>query len=178
MQSLELLELFDIIPEALPYIRNAKDCTSLMMFLVNDILDFAQLEEKKIVINLNQAVNLAKIVQECTQILLFKATMKMIRLTSNFQESFPSVVYLDGNRLKQILINLVSNAVKYTLRGQVTVDVRIELQQIKILVKDSGVGIERRKLQNLFTPFNKIMRNRELNTEGVGLGLIVSKSLA
>ena len=100
MQSLELLELFDIIPEALPYIRNAKDCTSLMMVLVNDILDFAQLEEKKIVINMNQAVNLAKIVQECTQILLFKATMKMIRLTSNFQEGFPSVVYLDGNRLK------------------------------------------------------------------------------
>ena len=104
--------------------------------------------------------------------------MKKIALTNNFQEGFPSVVYLDGNRLKQILINLVSNAVKYTSKGHVTVDVRIELQQIKILVRDSGVGIEKKKLETLFTPFNKIMRNRELNQEGVGLGLIVSKSLA
>ena len=104
--------------------------------------------------------------------------MKKIALTTKFQEGFPSVVYLDGNRLKQILINLVSNAVKYTSKGHVTVDVRIELQQIKILVRDSGVGIEKKKLETLFTPFNKIMRNRELNQEGVGLGLIVSKSLA
>ena len=88
------------------------------------------------------------------------------------------MIYLDGNRLKQILINLVSNAVKYTSKGYVTVVVRIDLQSIKVIVKDSGVGIERKKLTNLFTPFNKIMRNRELNTEGVGLGLMVSKSLA
>ena len=52
------------------------------------------------------------------------------------------------------------------------------MQSIKLIVKDSGVGIERKKLDTLFTPFNKIMRNRELNTEGVGLGLTVSKSLA
>ena len=88
------------------------------------------------------------------------------------------MIYLDGNRLKQILINLVSNAVKYTSKGHVTVIVRIDLQSIKLIVKDSGVGIERKKLDTLFTPFNKIMRNRELNTEGVGLGLTVSKSLA
>lgn len=66
IQSLELLELFDLIPEALPYVENAKNCTNLMLFLVNDILDFAQLEEKKIVINMDQAVSLMKIVSECT----------------------------------------------------------------------------------------------------------------
>lgn len=104
--------------------------------------------------------------------------MKKIELSSQVSEGFPHEVGLDGNRTKQILINLISNAVKYTKVGYVRVQTKIHNGRIVVAVRDSGVGIERNRLKKLFTPFTKIMRHRELNQEGVGLGLVVSRNLA
>ena len=99
LQSLELLEPSIKEPQQ-KYFLNAQNCLNLILFLVNDILDFAQIEEKKIVINMNQTVNLSQIIQECIAILRFKATMKRIELSSQVSEGFPHEIGLDGNRTK------------------------------------------------------------------------------
>ena len=106
--------------------------------------------------------------------------MKKLTLDMNISNEFPLNLTADENRLKQILINLISNAIKYTKTGFVKVEARPmkEEQKISISVIDSGVGIEKKKLNGLFSAFNKIMRNRELNLDGVGLGLTICKNLA
>lgn len=84
------------------------------MFLVNDILDFAQLEENKIVLNMDQEVNLEGLVNECMDLLRFKADSKGLNLNLKISPELLGTFHTDGGRLKQILINLISNAIKYT----------------------------------------------------------------
>ena len=84
----------------------------------------------------------------------------------------------DKNRLVQILINLISNAIKYTNIGCVKILGRLNQQNLIISVVDTGVGISTEKISSLFTPFCKITENRNFNLEGVGLGLTISKNLA
>lgn len=90
------------------------------------------------------------------------------------------MVCTDANRVKQILINLLSNAIKYTQMGSVEVTCsQNELESFAdITVQDSGCGISESKKEEIFTPFIKIMENRQYNQEGVGLGLSISKQLA
>lgn len=95
------------------------------------------------------------------------------------EEGFPSSITNDHNRLKQILINLISNAIKYTLEGSVYLKAGvIDSKTFFIDVKDTGVGIKEEHVTDLFKPFKKIMDNREYNKMGCGLGLTLSKNLA
>lgn len=97
-------------------------------------------------------------------------------------------IVTDGNRVKQIIINLLSNAIKYTVQGYVRIYVLVEENKVessgggggfvKIKVEDSGVGMSNQQKARLFQPFTKIKSNRQLNKEGVGLGLAVSKNIA
>lgn len=109
---------------------------------------------------------------------MFKAETKNVELKAIVSPDFPKYIVTDENRLKQILINLISNSVKYTKQGSVKVEAKADNRLIKLTVRDTGVGIESDRLENLFTAFTKIMRHRELNTQGVGLGLTICKNLA
>ena len=91
--------------------------------------------------------------------------------------NFPKFIKTDANRLKQILINLISNSIKYTEVGVVELHALRESDKCIFEVRDTGVGIEPDKLDQLFTEFSKVMRYRNLNKEGVGLGLVISKNL-
>lgn len=129
------------------------------------------------------------VVAECLDILGFKAQIKGLRLVfdpalgreeDREEAERRYIVRCDGYRIKQILINLLSNAVKYTQAGKVEVELRLKgrRRRISLSVRDTGVGIEPERLEGLFSAFTKIMRHRELNIEGVGLGLTISKTLA
>lgn len=149
-----------------------------MLFLVNDFMDIAQFDQNKIVLNMDQTVSIKKLIKECLDILRFRAVAKKIDLLSEVREDFPEYVKLDFNRVKQILINLVSNAIKYTVKGYVKVTAKVADQTVKLVVKDTGTGIDPSKFGEIFTAFTKIMLNRELNQEGVGLGLTGSRKMA
>jgi len=114
LQSLELLQQYVRSPEAEKFFAIASNCCNLLLFLVNDILDYSQHDADKLALNMDQLVSVESAVRECIEILRFKADMKRIYLSSQFSTRFPESVLLDGNRLQQILINLVSNAIKYT----------------------------------------------------------------
>eukprot|EP00347_Sterkiella_histriomuscorum_P015384 403357221 len=165
--------------ETRKFLQTAKNCSRLMLFLVNDILDFSQLESKKLVLSYEN-VNIRKLSEECFSILQLKAQIKELEFVYEFSENFPQKIYTDQNRLAQILINLLSNSLKYTQEGFVKLIGTVNLQekQILLVVDDSGVGMSQSQISQLFTTFTKIMDNRQLNKEGVGLGLTISKNLA
>ncbi|CDW91215.1 periplasmic sensor hybrid histidine kinase [Stylonychia lemnae] len=177
--SLDLLTNYVSQDRAQTYLRTAKNSSNLMLYLVNDILDFSQLESKNLLLNLKQT-NIQDTMNEVSGILGFKAQYKNILLEHVISEFVPCTFVSDHNRLKQILINLISNGIKYTIKGSVKIfiDYESQLKHIKFQVKDTGVGISHDQYGKLFSAFTKIMKDRDLNQEGVGLGLQVSRNLA
>ncbi|TNV84780.1 hypothetical protein FGO68_gene13077 [Halteria grandinella] len=174
------------------YFQVAKSCSNLMLFLVRDILDFAQLESKSLVLNY-EPCNIKALIEECVDLLKYNAQQKGIQLLFRLpiEENEQYELITDTNRLKQIIINLLSNGVKYTQKGHVVVSIeQVSLQLnyerfiqhhkqvLQIIVEDTGVGMTEMQVQSLFRPFTKIMSNRNLNKDGVGLGLAVSMNIA
>eukprot|EP00347_Sterkiella_histriomuscorum_P008849 403343505 len=177
--SLDLMDEYIDKNQVGQYYQTAKSCSNLMLYLVNDILDYSQLESQKLQMN-PEEVNIERLIQECIDILKFRADQKGLNLTYEVQSRFPLRFLTDQNRLRQIIINLVSNGIKYTHQGFVKVSATFNniLQKIQIEVEDSGVGIDECDQAKLFNAYCKIMKNRDLNKEGCGLGLTISKNLA
>lgn len=94
------------------------------------------------------------------------------------EPGFPQYIAIDPDRLRQIIINLASNAIKYTKVGEILIKASSVRNTLILSVKDTGVGIEPERIEGLFTAFTKILRHRELNQQGVGLGLTICKNLA
>ena len=120
-----------------------------------------------------------KLILECIGFLRLRAEEKGISLVFQEPTSPLQPINTDPNRLKQIVINLISNAVKYTEVGSVTVCVKENLRdRVEVHVIDTGSGMSQSSLQKLFMPFTKIMENRHLNREGVGMGLTICMKIA
>ncbi|TNV83426.1 hypothetical protein FGO68_gene1331 [Halteria grandinella] len=181
MTSLDLIQDSIINPRDKMYYQTAKNCSELMLYLIKDILDLSQIEARSFILNQNN-VKIQALLEECTSIFSFIAKQKGISLIidQSVQDDLPHEVYMDGNRLKQIIINLVSNAIKYTEKGFVKIIGQKDpiTQTFTIIVQDTGVGMTSEQIGMLFTAFTKIMTNRHLNKEGVGLGLSISSNLA
>eukprot|EP00347_Sterkiella_histriomuscorum_P007464 403348815 len=179
IHSLDLMKDSIDYEKGYKFYKIAKNCSNLMLYLVNDILDYSQIESQKLLLNY-ESTDIESVLEECTGVLKFKAELKDLDLSYSIDRSFPSQFMVDQNRLRQILINLISNAIKYTNEGFVRIHCYLQSykQQIVIEVQDSGVGIDKSQIQNLFIAYNKIMKNRNLNKEGCGLGLTISKNLS
>eukprot|EP00347_Sterkiella_histriomuscorum_P018473 403345385 len=179
IHSLDLMKDSIDYEKGYKFYKIAKNCSNLMLYLVNDILDYSQIESQKLLLNY-ESTDIEQVLEECTGVLKFKAELKDLDLSYSIDRSFPSEFKVDQNRLRQILINLISNAIKYTNEGFVRIHCYLQSykQQIVIEVQDSGVGIDKSQIQNLFIAYNKIMKNRNLNKEGCGLGLTISKNLS
>eukprot|EP00347_Sterkiella_histriomuscorum_P008792 403343733 len=179
INSIDLLKDFIHEATAQKYYSVAKNCSNLMGFLINDILDSCQIESQKLLLNIEKT-SIKQVFEECLNILKFKADQKGLNFSFEITESFPAQISIDQNRLRQILINLLSNAIKYTNKGFVKFTAKInniQKQNFKIIIEDSGVGIEKSEINCLFTEFNKILRKREMNKEGCGLGLTICQKL-
>eukprot|EP00347_Sterkiella_histriomuscorum_P020032 403339357 len=181
ISSLDLLDNYITQERTRQFLITAKVSSNLMLYLVNDILDFSQIEANNFILNI-QHTQIKDCMEEIVSILEFKANSKNIELRYQIKEEagIPEEFACDANRMKQILINLVSNGIKYTLEGYVKIIVKYDYPSNMILfkVKDTGVGICEEQHSKLFSAFTKIMKNRDLNKEGCGLGLQVSKNLA
>lgn len=119
-----------------------------MIYLVRDIMDFSQLESKSFILNITECKVISAL-EECINIFKFKANEKGLNLGLDYESlqlCLPNKLLIDENRLKQIIINLVSNAIKYTQEGQVTIRGGIDrrLKNIQIIVQDSGVGMTKK----------------------------------
>lgn len=176
------------VPEDLKesYVRPALRSNTLLLNIINDLLDFSQLQANKLRLNFKVA-DICKDIRECLKLFEIQTKLKNISLTFEAPDkSFDSDFSTDHNRVKQILLNLLSNSVKFTREGSIRVTVSevktegLMERQIKIKVKDTGIGIPEEEQKKLFTEFTHIENydRGTVNPNGVGLGLMISNSLA
>lgn len=167
-------------PQLLEYAENIRTSGDTLLSLINDILDFSKIEANKMDLVLSE-YDPHKLLRECFCYFEQTAKAKELYLRMNCSEDMPSVLYGDENHIRQILSNLISNAVKYTKEGGVTVDVNAEMTDmdamLNIRVSDTGIGIEQSDIDYLFDPFRRVNEQMTANIQGTGLGLAITKEL-
>jgi len=181
----ELLLDTPLTPEQRDYAQTARQSGQALLTIINDILDFSKIESGKLDIDW-QTFNPIALLADVEALLGPKAREKGVRYLTEVQPGSPNELEADPGRLRQVLLNLVGNAIKFTQVG--TVSVRLEAlapdvsghwqtPALRLEVRDSGVGIESDKLPQLFTPFTQADSSINRNFGGTGLGLSISKRL-
>ena len=162
------------------YAHNIKNAGQLLMGLINDILDFSKIEAGKLVI-VEKEYQLAEVLKDFVLSSQVRAKQKGLEVKVEIDETMPSVLKGDDIRIKQILNNLMSNAIKYTENGSVTFSakgVRAENGFSLVLsIKDTGMGIKPEDMEKLFSGFQRLEIEKNRYIEGTGLGLTITKQL-
>ena len=164
-------------------IRNSGDS---LLTIINDILDFSKIEADKLVLE-TQAFDLSECIESCLDLLVPAATKKGLDLAYMIDDRTPSTIVGDLTRLRQILVNLISNAVKFTHTGEIVIKVTAEeidsansvspTYKIFFAVRDTGIGISPAGLKRLFQAFSQVDASTTRQYGGTGLGLVIGKRL-
>ena len=154
-----------------------------LLGLINDILDFSKIESGKIEITPVE-YDLAPVLTELVNTVRKRADDKGLELKLDFDRNIPRGLYGDEVRIKQIITNILTNAVKYTEKGSVTFSVGYEKLKdepdqimLKVSVRDTGIGIKAEDMPRLFSEFERIEEKRNRNIEGTGLGMSITRHL-
>ena len=171
----------ELTPAARDYITQIKSSGGVLLNLINDILDFSKIDSGKMDINPVEYEPLS-LVSDVSNIIMTRLKDKNVELLLTISPDFPSKLYGDNLRVRQILINLANNAVKFTNYGHVDIVVdydKIDEENImmKVAVKDTGIGIKKEDLNKLFNSFQQLDSKRNRNIEGTGLGLAITQKL-
>lgn len=165
--------------EFIEIIRGGSDT---LLKVINDILDFSKIEAGKMELE-TQPFYVRNCVEDALDLLAEKAADKMLDLAYDIEKDTPPVVIGDITRLRQILVNLLNNAIKFTAAGEVVINVRSMLveddkYELKFSVRDTGIGIPKEKLNKLFQSFSQVDSSTTRKYGGTGLGLAISRQLA
>ena len=178
-----LLRQIDTLPreKIAEYAGNMQRASRTLLAIVNDILDISKIESGKMEL-LCEGYELASLINDCYTIVASNCKKKNLDLYMEIDENLPSILYGDDVRIRQVVNNFLSNAVKYTKRGHVILKIsysRIDEENInlRIDVKDSGIGIQKKDMENLFQNFTRLEEHKNRNIEGTGLGLSLTKRL-
>ena len=166
--------------EVLGLLGLCRDNAHLLMSLVNSLLDLQQIKRGKLRLN-PVKIELYKLLQGVMKLFHFQCLQKRISLNLKIEDNVPTHIWTDEDRLKQILINLVGNALKFTTNGGITLGVAQHPEQggfLNISVSDTGIGIKEEDQNRLFKMYGKLEDKESVNTNGVGLGLMISNTLA
>ncbi|MFP8966175.1 response regulator [Pokkaliibacter sp. CJK22405] len=179
--NLQLLDDTSLNSEQKEYVDTTQHCANALLSLLNDVLDFSKIESGALELNL-QETDLHNCIEDAASLFSVQAAEKRIELICDIDETVPRFVMLDSTRLRQILINLLGNAVKFTDTGEVTLSVRAErlrgeTRVIYVDVTDSGIGIRPETRQSLFEPFAQGDASTTRRYGGTGLGLSICKRL-
>ncbi|HEY9297406.1 MAG TPA: ATP-binding protein, partial [Phormidium sp.] len=150
-------------------------CGEHLLTLINDVLDLSKIEARKMELYPRE-FHFDEFLQSIAEICKIKAEQKGISLIYQTLSPVPKVVRADDKRLRQVLLNLLGNAVKFTEKGTIAFKVGYHEQKIRFQVEDSGVGIASDQLDEIFKPFQQVGENSR-KTEGTGLGLAISVQL-
>lgn len=164
------------------YLRTILNSGKSLLTLINDILDLSKIEAGRMEIS-PEAADVRLIVNEIKQLFKHKSQENNIEFIVSFDESLPDTIIIDEVRLRQILLNLCGNAIKFTEKGQVEVDVNILNNynghiDLEIMVSDTGIGIPEEDQQRIFDSFSQQSGQDNKKYGGTGLGLTISKRLA
>ncbi len=177
----EALKQTKLTEDQMEYLNIIDISSENLLSVVNDILDFSKVEAGQIELE-NITFNLQKVIDEVVKMLKFKSDQKDLFLKYEVDKNIPTFLVGDSLRVKQILINLINNAIKFTSQGGISINCRLESITgddviIKLAVKDTGIGISEKAQEKLFESFTQADASTTRKFGGTGLGLAISKSL-
>ena len=184
---LDLLHREQLGTEARSMLETARNSADALLMLINDVLDFSKIEAGKLTLETID-VELRSLAEEVATLFASQAQAKGVELSCAVHNAVPAGVSADPTRLRQIMVNLVGNAVKFTERGEVLLGVQVrspggaaaspgDTALIQILVQDTGIGIAPEATQNLFEAFTQADSSTTRRYGGTGLGLAITKKL-
>lgn len=171
----------DISPEIAENSLNIQSASKILLALINDILDLSKIETGKMEIVPVQ-YETGVMFSDIVNIIWVRASEKKLDFRIDISEDMPSMLFGDEVRIKQILMNLLNNAVKYTPKGEIVLTAnseRLDTNRVllRISVSDTGIGIKKENLDGLFDSFRRVDQEKNRNIEGTGLGLSIAKQL-
>lgn len=172
----DLLKNTDVNPKQEQYLDNIKHSSNYILKLVNDLVDFSKLENNRINIE-KVSFNFKDLIESTCKPLEPNAENKGIELNWDVEEVLDDNFVSDPYRLKQILTNLISNAIKFTQEGSVEVHAKVESETIVVSVIDTGIGIAKNKQKAVFKEFTQAHAGIEKKFGGTGLGLTIAKRM-
>lgn len=163
------------------YAVNIQKAGKTLLTIINDILDFTKMESGKMEI-VPRRYDFGALLNDVINAVTVKIEEKNLTLEYEIEESLPSILYGDEVRIKQAITNVLTNAVKYTKYGNVTLTVcaiRLSLEEIRIYIEvaDTGIGIKPEDQQRMFDSFVRLDENRNKSIEGTGLGMAITKQI-
>ncbi|WP_155895273.1 response regulator [Lachnospira multipara] len=168
--------------EILTYANNIKMAGTTLLAIIKDILDFSKIEAGKMELVL-ESYNFVSLLNDLVNMVTCKAEEKGLFFELNVDRNIPKVLIGDEIRIKQIITNILSNAVKYTKEGGITFtitstksDKRQDEVSLHVEIKDTGVGIKKEDLDKLFIAFERIEEKKNRDVEGTGLGMAIAQS--
>jgi signal transduction histidine kinase len=174
--NIELLNTTYLNDEQHKYIDSLQECTTQMLSVIEDILDYTRIKNGRLVINYEET-NLYSLM-ECINIIFDKKIKeKNLNFRIIIDKDLKKNIIIDPKRIKQILINLITNSIKFTRVGDITLKIDLCGDTIKFLIEDTGCGIPRDKLDIAFQSFTQFIREKEKKYDGTGLGLYICKNL-
>jgi PAS domain S-box-containing protein len=177
----ELLLATPLEPLQRDYAETIRSSGEALLTVINDILDFSKIEAGKLTIEIVE-FHLAGLIEEVARLLAPRARQKGLEIDCRIDPALPSILRGDPIRIRQVLTNLAGNAVKFTDHGQVTIEVgptdsTDENLKVKILVRDTGIGIPENRQGDIFESFTQVEGGNNRRHGGTGLGLTICRSL-
>lgn len=162
------------------YAKDIQSAGNTLLALINDILDFSRIESGRMEI-VPERYDLSSMIHNLAQMIRLRAKKKELTFLVNVSEDLPSELYGDDVRVKQVLTNILTNAVKYTPTGSVTLNIsghrEGEMEILRCEVVDTGIGMKEEDLPKLFDAFHRIEEKRNRRIEGTGLGMNITQDL-
>jgi signal transduction histidine kinase len=179
--TLQLLEGSELSETQAEYVMTAHKSAEALLSILNDILDLSKIEAGKLGIE-NIAFDLREVLTDIVSLNAARAEQKKLKLLSEIDDALPEFVVGDPVRIRQLILNLVSNAVKFTEKGEVYVRLKLlnrtdDKVRLRFEVSDTGVGIDKTTLDKLFTAFTQADGTTTRKYGGTGLGLAIVKQL-
>jgi PAS domain S-box-containing protein len=171
----------DLTPEQQRYAEIVRTSGEALMVVINDILDFSKIEARKLVLEITD-FDLRLVLEYAAAVLAIKASEKGLELTCDLELGIPCLLRGDPGRVRQVLVNLLGNAVKFTHQGEVSIRVRLDAEDergatLRFTVSDTGIGFRQDRAAALFAPFVQADGSTTRRYGGTGLGLAISKQL-
>ncbi len=177
----DLLLKTNLDNDQLQYMRNVHQSAILLMEIISDILDFSKIEEGRLELNIEET-DLFELAHQVIGLFKHQANLKDTQLVLHIDPKVPRYVFTDSIRLKQIIVNLIGNALKFTERGIIQLNIREEkscgnFSTLHFSVKDNGIGIKKRNQEKIFNSFTQEDVSTSRKFGGTGLGLAISNQL-
>lgn len=181
MGMMQLAQMSETREEANQYLAVAMESADSLLRIIDDILDYTKIEAGKLIFK-NEPMRIQLVVDEVIVMFRVAAAQKEVSLRQHIDTSIPELLYGDAVRVRQVLFNLLGNAVKFTKAGFVSIDVVLLASfdhsvELSFIVEDSGIGISSENINNLFQRFNQGDSSTTKKYGGTGLGLAISKEL-